>query len=519
MRHLRFRLSALAAFCLSSSALMAAEKIPVRVFDAATTRPAEVARDVGASAAGTLFRIAGVQGADGEPLTLDLERATLFAADFRLYVDGRERQDLGRDAVARLTLLRGTVEEWPGSSVALTLDGATGAWSGILAAGDRVYEIALPAGVAQGPLGESAAVRRTALESPESSLPDFLRRPFGLEKELGLEQSKIVAAPGAEYQASIAIDSDYEFFQLVGTVDEATTYIAGVLGGVSEVYWQQTGVSLVIASLSLYTTPDDPWEAPNPHTGSNAEVLCEFSSYWQKFRPLKTFPRNGAVFFTGKRSQEIGGQAWLSSLCSYQARPSSCPYGGYGIVVATKRSARDMFIVAHELGHTFGSEHTHCYDPPIDECHSGERGCYTGPESEPADGGSVMSYCRSTELSLGAPGAYGVDSQRVVEVIRGLVDSVGPGCLLRTNDPYALTGEGAPGSATLSWTDPFGTESNWLVEQRLSNGKFKQVKSLPANSTSVTVTKLKPGPNVFRVRAKFKKDFSDYSGAVTVTVP
>ena len=51
------------------------------------------------------------------------------------------------------------------------------------------------------------------------------------------------------------------------------------------------------------------------------------------------------------------------------------------------------------------------------------------------------------------------------------------------------------------------------MEQRQSTGKFKQVKSLPANSTSVTLTKLKPGPNAFRVRAKFKKDTSAYSAA------
>jgi hypothetical protein len=224
------------------------------------------------------------------------------------------------------------------------------------------------------------------------------------------------------------------------------------------------------------------------------------------------------MFFTGKGSTDIGGQAWRSGLCNFKERPSACPYGGYGIVVVAKRPI-DTFVTAHELGHIFGSRHTHCYSPPVDECHGSERGCYAGPESEPADGGSVMSYCRNTSLSLGEPGAFGTDSQRVVQVMRGLVDLVGPGCLVRTSDPYKLTGEAGPGSVNLSWADPFGTEKNWLVEQRLPNGKFKQVKSLPASSTSVTITRLKPGSQVFRVRAKFKKDFSDYSSAVTVTVP
>lgn len=521
MRYHCFRLSAaLAVLCLSSSALKAAETLQVRVFDAAIATPAGVARDVRASAPGTLFRVAGLRGADGETLTLALEPAPLFAAGFRLYVDGREDHDRGRDAVARFTLLRGTVEEWPGSSVALTLNSATGAWSGYLSTGDQLYEIALPAGVTDGSVASAAAVRRTALEPGENNfLPDALEPPFALEKALGRAQSKVIAAPGSEYQASLAIETDHELLNVLGTVDAAAEYITGLIGSISELYFRQVGVSLVISSLSLYPTADDPWNAPNPHSGDEADVLCEFSSYWQRLRPVSDFPRNAAMFFTGKISSDIGGQAWRSSLCQYKEPASACPYGGYGIAVMQKRLGRDTFVTAHELGHIFGSRHTHCYTPPVDQCYGSERGCYSGPESEPADGGSVMSYCRETVLSLGEPGAFGNESQRVVQVMRGLVDQVGPGCLVRTSDPYKLTGEAGPGSATLSWNDPFGTEKNWIVEQGQSNGKFKQVKSLPANSRSVTITKLKPGSQVFRVRAKFKKDVSDYSNTVTVTVP
>ncbi|HKI02618.1 MAG TPA: M12 family metallo-peptidase [Thermoanaerobaculia bacterium] len=515
MRH-RFRLLALLVLCAPSSALLAAGTPPVRSFDAATAGPAEVIREVRESPSHALFRFKGLRGAGGESLTLALEPAALFADDFHLYVDG---QDRGRDIVARVKLLRGTVEEWPGSSVALTLNGATGAWSGILAAGDDLYELALPAGVSGGSIADAAVVRRIDADTPGNVRSDVLEPPAGLEKGLGGALSKVVAAPGGEYEAKIAIDSDYEMFQIFGTPEAAFDYLAMTLGTVSELYFRQLGVSLAISSLALYTSPNDPWNAPNPHSGANAEVLCEFSSYWQRLRPVSKFPRNGAMFFTGKDSQEIGGQAWLSGLCDYKSKPSSCPYGGYGIVVLSKRTGPDAFVTAHEMGHIFGSKHTHCYNPPIDHCFSGERGCYSGVETRPVEGGSVMSYCSPGRLSLGEPGKYGDDSQRVEQVMRGLVDRVAGSCLARTNDPYALRGEAGPGSVTLAWTDPFGTEASWLVEQRLPNGKFKQVKSLGANSTTFTVTKLKPGPNTFRVRAKFKRDFSDYSGAVTVTVP
>ncbi len=512
-------LSPLALF-LAFSAPLAAGSGPVSRIDAATAGPAEVASKARASAPGALFRIEGLRGADGEALTLDLETAPLFTAGFHLYIDG---QDHGKDAVARLTFLRGTVEEWPRSSVALTLNGATGSWNGYLAAGDRFFEVTVPAGTSQGSIAQSIAVRTMAFEPVAKSrrIADFLAPPAGALQKAAGTQPKTVAAPGTEYQATIAIDSDYEFSLLFsGDTDAATEYLATVLGGVSELYFRQLGVSLAVSSLSLYTTADDPWNAPNPHSADTADVLCEFSSFWQSFRPVKSFPRNAAMFFTGKRSDDIGGQAWLSALCSYTSRPSPCPFGGYGIVVARKRAGIDIFVTAHELGHTFGSSHTHCYNPPIDQCHSGEEECYEGEETTPVDGGSVMSYCSPHQLSLGEPGKYGLDSQRVETVIRGFVDSVGPGCLTPTGDPFALAAEAGAGNAALSWVDPFSTESNWLVEQLQPTGKFKQVKSLPANATGVTVTGLKHGKSYsFRVRAKIKKDFSVYSNVVTVVVP
>jgi hypothetical protein len=270
---------------------------------------------------------------------------------------------------------------------------------------------------------------------------------------------------------------------------------------------------LTIESLSLYSDPDDPWNAPNPHTGAHADVLCEFSRFWQTNRPRATYPRDAALFFTGKSSDEISGQAFLATLCNFTARASACPEGGYGIVVRGRVVQRDILVTAHELGHVFGSHHTHCYEPPIDMCHSGESRCYLGPVSAPADGGSVMSYCDEAYLSMGEPGKYGDRSERVEGVIGALVaQRRGPTCLVREGDPYELAATVDSGVATLSWVDPFDTETGWQVEQ-LVKGKFKLVKSLPPNATSYATSKA----GTYRVRAKFKKDVSDYSAAVTVS--
>ena len=92
--------------------------------------------------------------------------------------------------------------------------------------------------------------------------------------------------------------------------------------------------------------------------------------------------------------------------------------------------------MAHELGHNFGSRHTHCYPTattPIDTCYSAESGCYSGPTSCPAPftitpinggpvanvRGTVMSYCH---LLSGCP-VSAVFHPQTVDVIGPIVDA------------------------------------------------------------------------------------------------
>lgn len=507
----------LALVLFASNALGAAERGPLLSLDGERTTALELSRLAHSNEVGTLLRIDGLHDAEGAPMTLALEVGRLFAPGYKLYVDGRE---MPSGAPERLVSLHGTVEQRPGSSVAISLDAATGGWSGTLVIAGDVYDLSLAPGVATGGLASTLTVRRVDLGDLRPALVnDVLEGERPETAALKRSGSKrVIPAPGGRYGATVAIESDYEFFQGRQTVQAAETYIHDILAAVSELYERQLGVPLSIASISLYSDASDPWEAPNPHTGERADVLCEFASFWTAHRPVRDFPRNAALFFTGKGSSEISGQAWLSSLCSYNARPSACPFGGYGIVVSGRFVQRDALVAAHELGHVFGSPHTHCYRPEIDQCYASERGCFAGSVLEPPEGGSVMSYCTNSSLSLGEPDRFGDRSERVIGVMRRLVDSVGPSCLGRIGDPYELAAQAGPGSATLTWTDPFGNETGWLVEQ-IVKGKFKQIKSLPANNTTVTITKLAPGSTAsFRVRAKIKKDVSDYSAVVEVVV-
>ena len=47
----------------------------------------------------------------------------------------------------------------------------------------------------------------------------------------------------------------------------------------------------------------------------------------------------------------------------------------------------DFVVLAHELGHNFGAEHTHSYCPPLDACYDNCNG------STSCSQGTLMSYC------------------------------------------------------------------------------------------------------------------------------
>jgi hypothetical protein len=70
----------------------------------------------------------------------------------------------------------------------------------------------------------------------------------------------------------------------------------------------------------------------------------------------------------------------------------------------------------------------------------------------------------------------------------------------------------------LSWTDNATNETEYQVEARTLDGDFEEVKVLPANGTSTTITDLDPATGyVFRVRAANAAGPSGYSNEATAS--
>ncbi len=259
---------------------------------------------------------------------------------------------------------------------------------------------------------------------PETDVPDAIRNfTCGTDSLPVPPETRPAAAAGRRalssvmYSAGIAVETDYELYTKFNSTSNLTTYVGDLFAYVSAVYQRDVLVTLQVNYLSIWTTAADPWNA----TSDTNAALSEFVTYWNANR--SGVPRSTAHMLSGKGLG--GGIAYVSALCNSSF--------GYGVsaslagVAPTNISTTywDFMVVAHELGHNFGSPHTHCYVPPVDHCYSGEGGCYSGATSVPPEKGTIMSYCHllgsysNIKMFLGVTGET---SQAVTAKIRTYVE-------------------------------------------------------------------------------------------------
>jgi Metallo-peptidase family M12 len=417
---------------------------------------------------GAGVRLENVQVADtGEAAAFVLQRFQVFADDATITVHGQGGATKVLPAPAN-TYFRGTVDGEPGSRVFLSVlpDGRT---EGIVTRGEETYmiggdEAAIKA--LDAPLemrrvepvmmkaarGEGFACGNTALPQNQHPLEDLV---LNAEPAAAPEPA---AAGTVLHTARVAIETDYEYYAKFNNATTATNYAGNLIGYASTIYVNEISTSLLVQSVSLWTSPSDPWT----QTGSTLCGLMEFGRYWNLNKTGVS--RTIAHFLSGKNLG--GGIAWLGVLCSSGFGASaSCPGlptdaswgGGYGFTASITGTFNinaptvmwDIMAVAHEIGHNFNSPHSHCYNgiggsaSPIDQCYSGEGGCYSGAASLPgpagAGSGTIMSYCHlvrgsysDVSLDFGTGHLYGVQPGREAARMSGYVTttaSANPTCL------------------------------------------------------------------------------------------
>src|SRR5262249_17593756 len=196
-----------------------------------------------------------------------------------------------------------------------------------------------------------------------------------------------VAALSTLKQANLAIETDSELRDKFTSDADTLSYIASLAAAATAIYERDVSVRLNVSYVRLWgDSPPDPWTATD-----TSGALTELRDYWNApANNMNTIAGPHTVVHMVSGKSVSGGIAYIDVLCS--------PSFAYGVSqvngtfnLADPSQIWDVLVFTHELGHNFGSPHTHCYSPPVDKCYNQEAGCYSG--SVVASRGTIMSYC------------------------------------------------------------------------------------------------------------------------------
>lgn len=328
-------------------------------------------------------------------VALDLKPVPLpIAADAVLRVDGVDRPGGLRAAVSDLSLWSGSVEGLPGSRafLAVTSDGPRG-FLDLGYAQDRIVHV-VPDAPTPGAVPTSRVLRESELAALGLGAPTDL---CGGEAEVpgvatvasspALASSPVTSATLSVPDVRIAIETDWQLYQKFNSTTALTNYVTQLVAAVSDQYYRDVQVTLSIAYLGIYTNASDPWTTQDSG-GNSSSVLDAFRTSWTTNGwPVSA---NLAHFVSG--ASLGGGVAYVGVLCN-----SSFGFGVSGNISGTVNWGSwtgapgnftwDFVVVAHELGHNFGSSHTHAFCPPLDQCSTN---CNN---TTVCTRGTIMSYC------------------------------------------------------------------------------------------------------------------------------
>ena len=390
--------------------------------------------------------VSGWPVAPGTRSDVVLTRHDIYAPNAVVYrVEGERRVEVRR---CRLHFLWGNAHDESGTPVLVVVDPDTATLHGFSGNPDNATEVRRALDPDGGYLLFSEAELTELASGP---------RPWVCTDAEGDERVSADSTGTAEllrpdaistlHRATLAVDTDNELLvqKFSNDTTAATDYIATLFALMSVIYERDLLVrTLEGTTLLRVSTTADPYVQSGTGNADSAK-LTEFENWWIANQSGVT--RALAMMLSGKQASPnaSSGIASVNALCNTSR--------GYSFSQVFKYSgstaASDVQVVAHEVGHNFGSRHTHCYltPTPIDMCYAGEGGCYSGATSCPAPTtingvtnvrGTLMSYCHL----LGGCSASKVFHPRTVAVIAPLVDSKVGVCVFPAGTPQEASPAG-----------------------------------------------------------------------------
>lgn len=201
----------------------------------------------------------------------------------------------------------------------------------------------------------------------------------------------------------VYFEVDHDIFLKRGSSTAAAAYVTAAFNEVATLY-ANVGVELGLSEIFV-------WDNPSPYGGSSSgTLLSQFQTHRTSF--------NGDI---GQllSFQASGGIAILSGLCHpfTRARMSFSSIGNSFKTVPTY--SWTVMVIAHELGHLLGSQHTHACvwngnSTAIDGCAGFTEGSCPNPGAPPGGKGSIMSYCHTNGVGIDFTTGFGPQPGAVI---------------------------------------------------------------------------------------------------------
>ncbi len=179
----------------------------------------------------------------------------------------------------------------------------------------------------------------------EDALQPALNRP--LSSLSVTEPEALFESTGGVLFAELAIDTDFEFFEIFGDVLDTQTFIESIINTLNVQYERDVGITHSIVKTIIRTTEDDPYTSRDP-----SRTLDQFRDEWDRFH--RSVQRDVAHMFVGRDLRNVNGIAFITGICS--------GLEGYSIAetFACNSFACKTDLSAHELGHNWGGFHCSC---------------------------------------------------------------------------------------------------------------------------------------------------------------
>lgn len=284
---------------------------------------------------------------DGNTWTLALQKNSIRSPDFKVWAQGPSGALTPVEPPAARTY-KGTVLELPGSEVRASFyDGELEAVIYTLDHGIVGIQPLAKAGFAV-PKAQHAIYHDSDWINKHGYACGTEGAQFDGFADLMVPEGDTPSTAGASVVvAEIALDADYEFFQLNGGTVAATVQdMESIINGVETIYEAQLGITYEITSVTVRSSEPDPYSATN-----QSALLQQLVSRWNA-PPESLIQRDVVHLFTGKDLDgSVIGVAYVGAVCNLSY--------AYGLSQSrfTASMTHRVALSAHEIGHNWNAQH------------------------------------------------------------------------------------------------------------------------------------------------------------------